>query len=104
MEKLRFKKAQNQEWRSKSALPGAAGLQQDGCEFQANRSYTRGAPAFQNRSGGGEKSNRRRRRKKKKGEGKESGEQSSNWWRRLNNLPFFVVELRHNSNLSMGMT
>lgn len=106
MEKLRFKKAQNQEWRSKFALPGATGLQQDGCEFQAKRSYTRGALAFQNRMGDGKrkKSNRRRRRKKKKGEGKESGEQSSNWWRRLNNLPFFVVELRHNSNLSMGMT
>lgn len=55
MEKLRFKKAQNQEWRNKFALPGAAGLQQDGCEFQANRSYTRGAPAFQNRRGGGRK-------------------------------------------------
>ena len=34
---------------------------------------------------------------------KEAGEQSSNWWR-FSNLPFFVVELGHNSNLSMGMT
>lgn len=71
MEKLRFKKAQNQEWRSKFALPGAAGLQQDGCEFQANRSYTRGALAFQNRSGGEgekqqeeEKEEKERRRKR----------------------------------------
>lgn len=71
MEKLRFKKAQNQEWRSKSALPGAAGLQQDGCEFQANRSYTRGALAFQNRSGGGRKATgggegRKRKEKEKR--------------------------------------
>lgn len=70
MEKLRFKRTQNQDWRSKSALPGAGGLQRDGCEFQANRSYTRGTPAFQNRrggkaTGGGEGRKRKEKEKKK---------------------------------------
>lgn len=101
MEKLRFKRAQKKEWRSKSAFPGAAGLQQDGCEFQANQSYTRGTRPFKTEAGEEEKQQEEEKEEKERRR-KEAGEQSSNWWR-LSNLPFFVVELGHNSNLSMGM-